>query len=90
MFWRDVCVAFRESPAIFFLVEDTVVDDAGYDGEGDANADGDEGEAVLGRGEVVGWALEDVWECGEEHEEHAEDEGGIQGEEHDWRLNDVS
>jgi hypothetical protein len=41
----------------------------------------------LGNAEGVGWTLENVGKCGEEKEEGAEGEGGVEGEEeHDGLL----
>lgn len=67
----------RNSLSMHFLVHEPVNEDTCCDAEQDANADGNECEPGLGGGEGVGWPGEDVGDRGEEEEEDAEGEGGV-------------
>jgi hypothetical protein len=77
MFRCDMRLAFSNGLAVSLLVEGAVDEDTCGDAEDDADADGDESQACLGDGEVVRCALEGVGDGGEEEEEDAEGEGGV-------------
>lgn len=77
MLRRHVRLAVGNGSAVDLLVQRSVDEDACRDAEQDADADGNEGEAGLRGAEGVGRVREDVGDCGEEEEEDAEGERGV-------------
>lgn len=81
VFRRDMRASRGDHLAMLRLVHVAIDENAGYDAEQHADADGEERQPRLRDAERVRRALEDVGEGGEENEQDAEGEGVVEREE---------
>lgn len=90
MLGLSVCLPSRNRRSVLRLVHEVVNQHAGYAAEEHTETDSKKRKAGVRSAEGVGRTREDEGKGGEEEKQDGEGEGGVEGEEENYGLFDVS